>query len=414
MSGLPSPIAVTSFIAHARNVASEAREKFAASALALQGDPRAMVLHTCHRVELYVADPDDGSASGEPPCDPPIPKLPAGGRVLHGDAAARHLFTVAAGLDSVVVGEDQVLHQLRECLAGRQLAALEESDEQCAEGRRPRLGAERPGELAPILDRMFQLALHVGRQSRSWREEAPRSLADVALDRIEASRPAGDRPVLIVGAGQIGRLAALAAARRGTAVLVSTRTPEHAARLAVDAGGTTAAFGAIPDGLAGVIVALGGEWTLAASAATTLVHSAATVVDLSSPPAVGSAIRAALGARFVSVDDIARVPMGGLRPRHRRRIEGLLDEAVAELSRWAAARDAVPAIRALTERAESRRAAEIERLLRRLPDLPEHERDLVDHMSRRLVAGILHAPLNSLRDDQDGARDHAARELFGL
>jgi len=159
VSGLPSPIAVTSFIAHARNVASEAREKFAASALALQGDPRAMVLHTCHRVELYVADPDDGSASGEPPCDPPIPKLPAGGRVLHGDAAARHLFTVAAGLDSVVVGEDQVLHQLRECLAGRQLAALEESDEQCAEGRRPRLGAERPGELAPILDRMFQLAL---------------------------------------------------------------------------------------------------------------------------------------------------------------------------------------------------------------------------------------------------------------
>src|SRR5689334_4150164 len=117
----------SALVAHARSVPSEARERFGDEAAAIAADPRVILLRTCHRVELYMAT-DDGL--------PDHPELPAGGRRLDGDDAARHLFAVAAGLDSVVLGEDQVLHQLRECLTERHLLALEETAEVCLDGDR--------------------------------------------------------------------------------------------------------------------------------------------------------------------------------------------------------------------------------------------------------------------------------------
>jgi glutamyl-tRNA reductase len=327
---------------------------------------------------------------------------------------ARHLFAVAAGLDSVVIGEDQVLHQLRETVTERHLATLDESGEECFEGHRPELAGEHSGELEPVLDRLFQLALHVGRQAHAWREGPPRSLADVALDRIEATGRLAGRTLLVVGAGQMSRLAAFAGARRGANVVVSNRTPERAALLAADVAGTTAEFGAVPSEVAGVIIALAGPWPITEGGLEAILARSAVVVDLSSPPAVEVHASAALGSIFVSVDDIARGPTDSLRPKLRRRMERLIDEASAEIARWVTGRAAVPTIQALTEQAETRRAEELERLLRRMPDLPEHERELVEQMSRRLVAGILHAPLASLRDDQSGERDRAARELFSL
>ncbi|MDL2335520.1 MAG: hypothetical protein QFC55_05770, partial [Chloroflexota bacterium] len=336
-------------------------------------------------------------------------------RWLAEEDAVRHLFNVAAGLDSVVLGEDQVLHQLRECLADRHLAALEETGGACVEGKRGALPTEIRGELVPVLDRLFQLALHVGRETRAWREGPPRSLADVALDRIEASAPLAGRTVLIAGAGQMSRIAALAAARRNARVVISNRTADRAARLAADVCGSTVPFGELPGHAAGVIVALGGRWPLSDAARAELAGAAAPiVVDLSSPTAVDADACFALGDRFVSVDDIARARAQSLRPKLRRRTERLIDEAVAELLRWNAARSGVPTIEALTEQAEARRQAEVERLLRRLPDLDDRERELVEQMSQRLVAGILHAPLASLRADDNGDREQAARELFAL
>lgn len=415
MSGGRPSLAIAAFVAHARNVPSEARERFAAAALELAADPRVIVVRTCHRVEVYVATENVTAGHGWL-SQALLNELPAGGRELRDQQAAAHLFAVAAGLDSVVLGEDQVLHQLRDTLSARHLGALEDSGDACAEGNRAGLPAAQPTELVPVLDRLFQLALHVGRQTRAWREGQPRSLADVALDRIRANLSLAGRSVLIVGAGQMGRIAALAAARREAHVVVANRTPDRAARLAADVGGTTAPFGDVPAGVAGVICAIGGNWPLseAARAALTDPYSDTTVVDLSSPPALDDAIRVRLGQRFVSVDDIARGPADSVRPKLLKRMERLINEAVAELSAWCLRRSAVPTIQALTELAEARRAAEVERLLRRIPDLPEHERELVEQMSHRLVAGLLHQPLASLRDDRDGERDNAARQLFAL
>jgi glutamyl-tRNA reductase len=407
-----APMGIVALVVHARHVPSEARERFAEAAALTARDPGVILLRTCHRVELYAA-----VEAGRTVDDPALrlPELPSGGRRLEDHDAIRHLFTVAAGLDSVVVGEDQILHQLRDCLAERHLPAFDASSEDCSSGRRPSLPAERPGELRPVLDRLFQLALHVGRRSRAWREGPPRSLADVALDRIEATAgQLAGRSILVVGAGRMSRLAALAAARRHAHVVVTNRTAERAAALAGDVDGSTVAFGACPDELAGVVAALAGPWDLGPQAERQLASGEYPVVDLSSPPCVGPDLRERLAARFVSVDDIARGPADALRDRLRRRIERLIDEADAELAGWIAGRGAVPAIRALTEHAEMRRAAEVERLLRRLPHLAEHDRALVEQMSHRLVAGLLHAPLASLRDDRSGEQDRAARDLFSL
>jgi glutamyl-tRNA reductase len=114
------------------------------------------------------------------------------------------------------------------------------------------------------------------------------------------------------------------------------------------------------------------------------------------------------------VDDLARGPHDEVRARLRNRIEGLLEEAERDYVHWYRGRTSAPAIQALTAQAESRRAAEVDRLLRRMPHLAGRDRELVEQMSRRLVAGLLHAPLTTLRDDDTGARERAARDLFSL
>lgn len=396
---------LVALVAHARSVHSEAREAFGDAAAVIASDPRAILLRTCHRVELYVA-----THAGEGEHGVPLPALPEGGRRLDGLAAARHLFTVAAGLDSVVVGEDQILHQLRECLSDRHVpgAALCPVD----------IGSHQPGAagLDPVLERLFQVALHLGRETRSWREGPPRSLADVALDRmVPITGPLIGRRVLVVGAGRMARLCALAASRQGAHVLVANRSGDRAAALAHDASGEPAAFGAdapLPDADA-ILLAIAARWPLSAAARTALLAGPQPVVDLSSPPALDAGLREALGARYTSVDDIARSPQDAVRKRVRTRFERVLDDAEHSLAAWVRARESVPAIQALADVAESRRVEELDRLFRRA-DLGDRERELVEQMSQRLVAGLLHQPLAVLREDGTGEAERAARTLFSL
>jgi glutamyl-tRNA reductase len=398
-------LGLVALVAHARFVPSEEREAFGDAAAAIAADPRAILLRTCHRVELYAVDePVDGL----PPLA--LPALPDGARRLEGIGAARHVFTVAAGLDSVVVGEDQILHQLRECLSDRHVPAAE----RCPVD----IGSHSPTAtgLHPAIERLFQIALHLGRETRSWREGPPRSLADVALDRIVPSTgPLLRRRVLVVGAGRMARLAALAASRQGAHVLVANRSSDRAAALAFDASGEPAAFGAdvpLPSADA-YVLAISARWPLSDDARATLLAGAQPVIDLSSPPALDAATRDALGARYTSVDDLARSPQDELRKRLRIRFERVLDDAEQRYAQWVRARASVPAIQALTDQAEARRAEELDRLFRRA-DLADADRELVVQMSHRLVAGLLHAPLVKLRDDDTGELERAARDLFAL
>ena len=378
---------VVALIAHARGVTSLAREAFAAKCHALEANDAVIIVHTCHRVEMYVAL--DGFGKSE------LPELPSGGLRLEDAEAARHLISVACGLQSAVLGEDQVLHQVRETYVLRH--------------------SERP--LNPVLDRLFQVALTAGRRAHEWFGGAKRSLGDAALDQIEQrTGTLKDQPILIVGAGSMGRLTAQAAVRRGAQVIVTSRTAENAVSLARNVGGRAVACavdGTLPP-VVGVVVALSGPWLAQELDSQRLVDSGGPVVDLSSPPAVPDSLQTRLADRFISIDDLAwgaqvELP-GGLRDR----LEKLVATSGRDYCRWLLARDSTPAIQAMSEAAEGRRASEMEWLLRRLPNLSEPERALIEQMSHRLVGGILHAPKSALRLDETGDLGRAAWELFGL
>ena len=379
---------IQAIVAHARAVPSVERERFARELAALPEAPGHVVIHTCHRVELYSVPGAIGDR---------LPDPPAGAETLADADAVGHLISVACGLDSAVVGETQILHQLRETVAERQ-------------GDR---------SLDPALDRLFQVALHSGRTAHGWFTGSPRSLADVALDRIAATLPNLDgRRILVVGVGKMGRLAAFAAARRGMSVIVSNRTAERAAALAREVGGRVAPFGGddaiAPIGhLDGVIVAIAGEWMLGPLDLDALDRSQAAVVDLSSPPAVPPELGRALGSRLVSVDDLAddEVLPGD---RIRRRLEKLISDSGRSYCTWLRTRDAVPAIHAVVTTAETLRRAELDRLRARADGMSEEDLALVEQMSHRLVAAILHAPLAALNGDTTGDLERAARQLFDL
>lgn len=396
---------LTALIVHARRVESDEREAFAKAAMRVAHDPRAILLRTCHRVELYYVASGESRLPGLTP-----PPLPDGGERLEGLAAARHLLTVAAGLDSVVIGEDQILHQLRQCLADRHVPLADLCPVDIGTHAADAL------DLDPVIERLFQAALHLGRETRSWREGPPRSLGDAATDRVAlATGSLIGKRVLVVGAGRMARLAAVAASRQGAKVLVGNRSAERAAALAWEVNGEPVEFGSeapLPE-VDAVIPAISARWPLSPEAREALLARPMPVVDLSSPPALEPDLREALGARYTSVDDLARSPEDHIRPRLRHRLVRAIDAAEAQFAAWVQARSSVPAIQALSERAENRRAEELDRLFRRL-DLQDHERELVEQMSRRLVAGLLHDPLASLREDANGDLERAARALFSL
>lgn len=385
---MPSVVAV---VAHARAVPSVERERFAAALDVIAARREVFVLHTCQRVEAYVAE---GATELR------LPSAPAGAVRLHDADAVRHLISVACGLESAVVGEDQVLHQVREAFSRRRGA----------------------GPLDPVIDRMVQVSLRAGRRAHGWLGAERRSLADVALDRIEAvGGPLAGRPLLVVGAGAMGALAARAGARRGARVGVTNRTGARAEAVARESGGTALDWGTALDrgtapaaGWAGVVVALSAPWPLPAGAATALAAAGTVLVDLSSPPAVPDDVQRRLGPRFVGVDDLAWGLDLPLAPDLGDRLDQLVSESGRDFCRWLRARASHPTLHRLTETVEARRVAEVEWLLRRLPDLDERERAIVEQMSTRLVAAILHAPRAALAADPTGDLDRAARALFGV
>jgi glutamyl-tRNA reductase len=382
-----TPATIVALIAHARGVPSIAREAFAAECDKLQGNDAVVIVHTCHRVELYVALESFG--------DGELPKLPPRGLRLEDAGAARHLIRVTCGLESAVLGEDQVLHQVRTTFTARRAAQ----------------------PLDPVLGRLFQVALNAGRRAHGWFGGSKRSLGDAALDEIERRNGTlVNQPILIVGAGSMGRLTAHAAVRRGARVIVTSRTAERAATLAHDVEGQAldcAVDGTLPP-VVGAIVALSGPWQIGALDAQGLLDGGTTVVDLSSPPAFPDPLQIAFGERFVSIDDLAWGPQVELPGALRSRLETLVSGSGREYCKWLLARDSLPALQAMSEAAEGRRRSELEWLLRRLPNLSEEEQALVDQMSHRLVAGILHAPRSRLRLDDSGDLGRAARELFGI
>jgi glutamyl-tRNA reductase len=392
---------VIAVVTHARDVPAVERARFRTKLdHAFAG--RALVLETCHRVEAYLATEDELASVTL------RAELPSGGRWLAGEDAIRHAVTVAVGIDSVVVGEDQILHQLR--------ATVDT--------------ARSRGALDPALERLFALALQAGRRARSWRPGPRRSLADVAVSAI--ARLGGDvrgREILVVGAGGMGRLSVRAALAAGASVAVANRRSDAAESLAALTGARVEQFdpGSRVGAYEAVIVAIAGPWAVGRPVLEALGSGRTIVVDLSVPAAVPPDLADLLGARLVTADALAGGGAGaGERGGPARdapgrgqdaasvRTEALVERTVAEFLEWRARAGGRSAAEALLLHADREREVELAALWRRLPDLEPDVRDAIEGMTRHFAGRLLRAPLQRLGRDSDGTDGRTVRDLFAL
>jgi glutamyl-tRNA reductase len=378
------------FVTHARDVPATERVRFSTR---LQTDlgGAALRIETCHRVEGYVISPTESNSLGL------ALGLPSGGRVLVGEEAIRHAISVAVGNDSAVVGEDQILHQLRHSVDA----------------------ARASGGLDTTLERLFAYALQAGRRARSWRSGPQPSLADLALTLVE--RQTGSlrgREVLVVGAGRMGRLAARAAVAIGATVSVANRSPEGARSLAQATGSRIEPFDLGPRAadFAAVVVALGGPWPIGVDAVAALSKATTVIVDLSVPTALPEATVAALGSRFVSADAIAlaETEPGSQHVRSPTRSDTLVERMTADFLEWLNRGDGRATAAALMNHVDREREVELAALWRRLPDLGPEARDAIEGMTRHLARQLLREPLERLGRDPDGRSERAIREIFAL
>ena len=369
-----------------------------------EGAGEVVCLSTCNRTELYLAG-DDGAAAEALAA---AVLEPAGAALyrLHDEAAALHLFRVAAGLDSMVPGEGEILGQVR--------AAFE---------------AGAPG---PFLDRLFRQALHAGRRARTQTAigESPASVSSAAAALAE--QVFGDlsgRTILLVGAGKVSDLAARNLLSRGARIsFVANRSADRAEQLARLLGAEPLPLERIATELerADVVVAstsapgfvLGRDDV--AQALRGRRGRPLLFVDLAVPRDLDPAIGELEGCYLYDIDDLEAVVVETLAGRRREaeRAEGIVAEEAERFRAWQASLDVVPAIASLRARAEEIRTAELRKAEGRLERLSEAERSAVESITSQIVNKLLHLPTVRMKQAAAAADGvlyaDAVRHLFGL
>ncbi len=364
-------------VVHQRDAALDTRERLLDT---LSGGPGRVVLATCHRVEAYEV--------GVAPTD--VPEM----RTLLDDEAAAHLFRAATGLDSTIAGEPQILRQVR--------AAYGSS-----------------AGLHPLLRRLFERALHVGREiRRSTRVgEVRRSVGSLAVD--DALRLLGDPAsavILVIGAGEMGKLAVRALSRRVARVLVANRDRSRADSVAAESGAEALALDDVPVAIARSDAVISAADTRGTVLTRELLEPRAArgrlvLVDIAVPRSVPADARGLAGLVYRNIDDLAGDHAAIPRDEIARASDRCVREARRFMKEWRE-RAAVDAIRDVRATAEALRKAQLARALRRLGHLGDRDRRIVEALSVGLTNSLLHAPTIALREEP--SRGIAARELFGL
>jgi len=377
--------------------------------LATSGGPahEAVVLSTCNRTELYVAG-DDGVVEHADRAllelaGPGAPALSPAAYRLADESAALHLFRVAAGLDSMVPGEGEILGQVRDAFEA--------------------------GSPGPLLGRTFRMALRAGRRARVETAigESPASIpaAAAALAEQVFDGLAG-RSVVLVGAGRTSDLTARNLRSRGALIsAVANRTLEHAERLAASFDARSVPIEELegPLSVADIVVSstsapgfvLGGD--AVASVLRARRGRPLLIVDLAVPRDVDPALGAIDGCFLYDVDALESVVSATLDGRRTEALhaERIVSEEAERFRAWRASLAVVPAIASLRAHAEEIRAAELARLEGRLP---EGDRDVVDTLTAQIVNKLLHLPTVRLKEaavTADGLLyADVVRHLFGL
>ena len=377
-----------------------------------QATSESVAIVTCNRTEIYGVSPTQASAKRA------LDRLAAHAGLtadelkpfalrLNGVDAARHLFRVAAGIDSLIIGEPQILGQVRE-------AATQ---------------AREAGYSGPILERLFNYAIVTGKRARH-ETAISRGAGSVSQAAVELARHTlGDlsgRQGLVIGLGEMGQLVARNLAAHGLAELrLCNRSPEPAAQLARQLHASGVAWEAMDDALLatdiGVTATSAREPILTRRRLESIVERRdgrpLLLIDIAVPRDIDPDSRYVAGLHLYDIDALHTIRARNLQSRARTipRVETIIEDEISAFAQWHRWRSSTPVIRQLREHADSIREQEVDRALRKLSHLDERDREVVRALSHAITNKLLHEPVTRLKDAPEPAnRAHAVADLFGL
>ena len=375
-----------------------------------------MILSTCNRVEVYGVAEAPGEAR-----QAAFSRLGAQrGLALRDlepllytkteDEAVRHVFRVAASLDSMLVGEPQILGQVKEAFALAQSAST----------------------VGPLLHALMAQAFGVAKKVRT-ETEVGRHAVSVSFAAVELGRKIfgglEGKAVLLVGAGEMAELAARHLIEQGALpVYVANRTLQRAQELARLLGGTAVPFDELHTVMASVDIVIAStaapEPIIRAADVQRVLHTRRArplfFIDIAVPRNVEPAVNDLDNAFCYDVDDLQSVVDSNLRERQReaQRAEALVSREVERFAARLKELEVAPTIVSLRDKLEAIRRAEVDKALARLGGADEETRRVMEALSQSIVNKILHAPMVKLRDSSRTGHAHSwtelISELFGL
>lgn len=373
----------------------------------------AALLATCNRLELYVGErvaPEaiHGFIAEQFAADPA--SVTRHFQVQHDLDAVRHLYAVASGVDSMVLGETEVLGQVRAAFSSTVKAGTDDA----------------------VISRLFHTALRTGRRARRETAISDRALSvsSIAAQQARAAFPDLARAsVLVIGAGEAGRLAAQAVLAGGASdITVANRTAARAEGLAAELGGQTVAFEDLAEALARTHIAISAVGAAEPVVPASLLAEAMAhrdgepllVVDIGVPRDFDPGVRDLPGVSYFDLDDLREVADRNADARRAEveAVERIVEEETAKFGAWAETQRVQPTITDLAARAEALRLDVIERTLRSQGATSAERARLeamADQVTRHLVKRLLAAPIEVLREKGDRSFTlEATRALFRL
>ena len=399
--------------------AAVARDDLAAKLQALgkrEHVAEAVVLSTCNRTEVYVratkfhpgiADVIDFLAEHS---GVSADLLPDSLYTFHDAAAVTHLFGVASGIDSMILGEGEILGQVRNAWHA----------------------AEEAGTARQHLSPLFRHAVEVGKRARTETGIARRAVSISSAAVWLATERLGSldgKRVLVLGAGKMGEGMAVALAGSGVAeVVVANRSPERAQELANRVGGRPVTLEHLPEALAGADVLLAstgsGETMITREQIEDIMASRPArpllIVDVAVPRDVDPAAGLIPAVTLLDIDDLKAFVNASMDER-RAEVDRVREIITAEVDRHGAdssARELAPLVAALHDRGEEIREAELERFAAKLRGLEPEAREVVEALTKGIVKKLLHEPTAQVKDAASGAEGEsladALARLFDL
>jgi glutamyl-tRNA reductase len=374
----------------------------------------AIVLSTCNRVEMYTNVNDTGRASAE------IKEFISGfhnlklemlDRSLYfktGQEAVSHVFRVASSLDSMVVGEPQILGQLKDSFEF----------------------ALKHGSTGVVLNKLMKKSISVAKRVRTETRIAENAVS-ISFAAVELARKIfselGEKSVMLLGAGEMAELAAKHLLNNGVReIVVANRTYETGVSLAEEMSGRAVRFEDFLGEMVNtdiVICSTGAPDYVVKSPDMQSVMKARKqkpvfIIDISVPRNIDPGINDLANVFLYDVDDLQGVVETNVEERSREagKAENIIEEEIETFRKWQSSLDAVPTIIALRERAESIKQDELNRFLNRMPGLGEEEKKAMQHMAGAIVNKLIHPPTVALKEDSEDRDELIAmvRRLFGV